>query len=58
MPKFSAEVRRPVSAPIPIIPPTLGGGSPLEKPNFVGGRAYKRKTSHLAVNGIAVIIVV
>ena len=52
MPKVSVKVRRPVSAPIPITPPALGGVAPLEKPNFVGGSAYKRKTSHLAVNGI------
>ena len=55
MPKVSVKVRRPVSAPIPITPPALGGVAPLEKPNFVGGSAYKRKTSHLAVNGIGLI---
>ena len=56
MPKVSVKVRRPVSAPIPITPPALGGVAPLEKPNFVGCSAYKRKTSHLAVNGIVPIV--
>ena len=43
MPKVSVKIRRPVSAPIPITPPALGGAAPLEKPNFVGGAPISEK---------------